>query len=348
MPMIDDICWYPDVVKAWNGIVADIAAMHHTDLDVADLPNTRAARVVVAREHEQYTGSVRARGALWYLRTRRKFGELPREGIALAPASESDAAAWAWAAKTTHTPAMLVMPPSDEALLAMLRGDGVTVQVTPGREVCACRDAYARAVRALVPDPADSMFAAGVGTWVRCINQLLWNVDTVIIPGGVDGLLLGTLTAAHKYGIKTVLATPEGTAIPPAALQILTDGTDGTTFPGMKPDGRRVRLDSVTVSASDIQDAGAILRHHGLQVTQEAALALAALTSRHDSPGHCYRAEPKEIVAALMAGPPTGSSAPHPETAAREANSRNTTSEAVTISEQLRNERDTAIWRVDM
>ncbi|MGF6881742.1 threonine dehydratase [Nocardia sp. GP40] len=312
---VEEISWHPDIVNAWHNIAGDIAPLCSTELNTAALPSTIGARVVLAHEEHQHAGSFRARGALSYLRAMRKAGALPREGIAVAADCVPMAAAWAWAAKTARTPAMLVASPVPAAALRPMCGDGVTVKVVTDGDPGAWRDAYARAVRALVPDPDDPLIAAAAGTWVRDIYRLTPSLSTVIIAGGTDGLLLGTVATAHHHGLKTVLVTSQEEPIPLAAQQVLADER---RFPGMASDGRGVRLESVKVAAADVAAAARMLRRRGLVVNEEAAMALAALMTPVQEPGRCYRPQSHESIAVLLSGPPSPSpsATPHALTGA--------------------------------
>ncbi|MBF6171081.1 pyridoxal-phosphate dependent enzyme [Nocardia blacklockiae] len=300
------IGWQPHIVDAWTGIADTIRPVHFEDVDPAALPRSVTGRVVLVREHKQHSGSVHARGALWFLRATRAAGELPAAGVAIAARTESVAAAWAWAARIENAPVALFVPALPAPTVGWLRGGPVTVEVVVDGDPIACRDAYAREVGALVPGPGDPLLAAGSGTWVTGINSLVWRLATVMVPvlDGADGggLLLGTVTAAHRFGIKTVLVAVEGAAIPVAVQRVLSG--DSTEFPGMVSDGHRVSLELVTVPESAVEDAVRMLRQRGRAVTAEGAQAWAAVTTTIEQPRSCYRPAPAESVAVLLAGPP--------------------------------------------
>lgn len=303
-----DLGWHPPVVEAWNGIVDAIRPMSCEDVDRSALPPLVPGRVVLAREHKQHSGSVHARGALWYLRATQAADGLPAVGIAIAAQTESAAAAWAWAARVQNITARLFVPPLPAPTMGFLRGGPVTVEVVTASDPAASRDAYAREVGAVVPGPEDPLLAAGAGTWVMEVNGLVWRLATVMIPvvdGPDDGLVLGTVTTAHRYGIKTVLVRAGDTAIPVAAQHLLSSETSG-----MMPDGHRVSLELVTVSATDLEEAVRMLRQRGRVVTAEGALAWAALTTSSEQPRHYYRPAPAESVAVLLAGPPDAADRP--------------------------------------
>ncbi|WP_024803043.1 pyridoxal-phosphate dependent enzyme [Nocardia sp. BMG51109] len=300
---------WPDIVDAWNGIAPVVKPMYCEELDGDALPST-AGRVLLAREHKQHSGSFRARSAVWFLRARRAAGELPAAGIAVAAGTESAAAAWAWAAHRENVAATVFVPPSLDTV-RMLPDGPVTVQVVPDGDAVAHRDAYAREVGALTPNPADPLLAAGAGTWVLGVNCVVWGLATVMIPvvdGTDDGLLLGTVTAAHHYGIKTVLVAASGTAIPTAAQQVLAG--DAAELAGMASDGHRISMELVTVSVGDAAAAEQMLRRRGRIVNAEGALPWAALVAPNEQPRCYYRPAPGESVAALLAGPPADSARP--------------------------------------
>lgn len=293
--MIEEISWDPHILDAARAIAEDIDPVHVTELVTLALPATVGTRIMLAHSNTH------RRAAVWYLRSRRRAGELPREGIAVAADTEASIRAWALAATSTRTPAMLFVPSVLAREVADLRGDGVTVQVITDGDPVAQRDAYATTARALVPSMLDPLIAAGAGTWLHDVYDAVPEVRTVIIAGADhdDGLLLGTVAAAHRYGIKTVVVTPHGTPIPGAAQQVLT----GEPFPGLASGGRHIQLESVTVTPHDIAAAHAILRRRGLQVADQGAIALSALTTTSSEPRACYRPERGETVAVLLPGP---------------------------------------------
>ncbi|MGF6881743.1 threonine dehydratase [Nocardia sp. GP40] len=301
--MTDGIGWHPHVVDAWNGIASVIRPLYHSDLASLTPSSTIGCRVVLARELDQWTGSYRARGAVWYLRSRRKTVGLPGEGIAVVAYTESAATAWCWAAQQVGVRARLFVPPFPDGVLEALRGHRVTVQaVAVGDAITECA-AYADTVGALQVDPTDQMIAAGAGTWVRCINSLVRGLDTVIIAAEDDALVTGTVAAANYHRIKTVLATAHGTPIP-AAVQQLSSITEPTAFPGVISNGRPIHVESVTVEASDIDQAAGLLRRCGYRVSIEGAMPLAALMASAEDPGRGYRPQQGETVALLLAAAP--------------------------------------------
>ncbi|WP_280385293.1 pyridoxal-phosphate dependent enzyme [Nocardia wallacei] len=236
--MTGRIACHPHIIDAWAGIEDAIRPLSCEDIDAAALPRSVPGRVVLAREHKQHSGSVRARGALWFVRAKREAGALPAVGIAVAAGTESAAAAWAWAARSENVSATLFVPRLDAATVRELRGGPVTVEVVTDGDPAACRDTFAREVGAMTASPEDPLLAAGAGTWVLAMTSLVWDLATVMIPAVDDadeGLLLGTVAAAHHYGIKTVVVAVDGTPIPAAAQQVLS----GAEFPGMVPDGHR-------------------------------------------------------------------------------------------------------------
>lgn len=288
---------------AWGRVSDVVRPLTHEDFDVAALPGWGGDRVVLAGEHKQAAGSFRVRGAVSWLRAVRSEGAVPAAGIAVTAVTEASAAAWVWAASVEEVPATVFVPPPLAAAARRLTCGAVSVEVGDG-DPGARRDAHAVATGALQAYRHDRLLAAGAGTWVLDLHACMWDVATVLIPVRPvddDGLLAGTVSAAHRYGIKVVLVALPGTPIPGPARETLA----GARFPGTPAAGRGVRLELVRVSAADVEAAAAMLRQRGRVVTEEGALPLAALTSPSQEPRRCYRPGRGEPVAVLLAGSPS-------------------------------------------
>ena len=305
-----EIGW-PHIATAWNQIVGDIKPISYESLDTEAV----GRRVMLAREHRQHSGSYRARSALWYLRAKRNAGRLPSGGIAVAAPTESSAAAWAWAAKIEHVPAVLFVPPLPTTTLELLHDGPVTVRVD--RNIHASCEAHvlAHVGTVLGPDPHDPVIAAATGTWMLSTHSLLCDLATVVIPAGNPALELGTLVAARQYRINTVIVSVEGrTTISAAAQHILAGGSD---LPGTAEDEGRVRLDAVTVTVDDVAAAQYMLRRRGVVVNAEGAAPVAALTAPAWGATRYYRPDEHEVTAALLAGPPADAAAADPSDVSR-------------------------------
>jgi len=281
---------WPEVVRAWNSIATRITPLYHSDFVTAAVEDTRC-RIVLAHEHNQHTGTFRARGALYFLHVHRISPALQSAGVAIATTEPATARAWAWAARIAGVRAALFVSPTVGAsTIAAVNSEGASVHVLPGDELQSQCAAYVARTGAVVPDPADSYVVAGAGTWVRDNHCLVPDIDTVVIPGTDRSLVLGTIATATDYGCRTVVVTPADAT--PAADVIAGWGPDD-------PD-ESMRPKCFRPSHEGIVAAQRILRRRGIWVGTEGACGVAALTAQSLVPDGRYRPDHAETVAVLL------------------------------------------------
>jgi len=271
------------------------------------------ARVWLALEHMQYTGSFKARGAQNFLAAHQEAGTLPDAGVTIASGGNAGLAC-AWAARQLGLPATVFLPANAPTVkVAKLRRYGADVRLV-GSEyaeaLAACRD-FAAATGALASHAYDHpLIAAGAGTLLEEMRRQIPDLDTVVVAVGGGGLFAGVATSAGHHGIRTVAVEPENCRALNAALQagrivdvdvesIAADSLGARRTSAMALWAAQQRgVRSVLVTDSEIVLARqALWDDLRLAVEHGAAAALAALTSEQG-----YRPGPGERVAVVLCG----------------------------------------------
>ena len=201
-----------------------------TGVDALTIGDVRAAsdriagsvrRVAIARdgsthlalEFLQHTGTFKARGAQNFIRAHLESGALPEAGITIASGGNAGLAC-AWAAAQHGISATVFVPASAPRVkVDRLRAYGADVRLEGadyGDALAASND-FASRTGALVSHAYDHpLIAAGAGTLMDEIHDLLPDVDVVVVAVGGGGLFAGVATVAQHYGIATVAVEPAG------------------------------------------------------------------------------------------------------------------------------------------
>ncbi|WP_432590739.1 serine/threonine dehydratase [Streptomyces sp. HD1123-B1] len=271
-----------------------------------------AARGWLALEFLQHTGSFKARGAFTFLRGHAEAGTLPEAGVVIASGGNAGLAC-AWAAARHAVPAAVFVPETAPAVkVARLRGLGAEVHQV-GTEYADALDAsqtYAARTGALASHAYDHpLIAAGAGTLMEEIHELLPDLDTVVVSVGGGGLFTGVAVSALEHGVRVVAVEPERCRALNAALEadevvdvpvdsVAADSlgarrASATALEWARADGVR----SVLVSDESIVAARqALWDDRRLAVEHAAATALAAVTSG------VYVPRPGERIAVVLCG----------------------------------------------
>ncbi|HEX6519640.1 MAG TPA: pyridoxal-phosphate dependent enzyme [Streptosporangiaceae bacterium] len=180
------------------------------------------ARLQLALEYMQHSGSFKARGAANLAAAHLQDGTMPAEGIVIASGGNA-ALACAWAARSTQTKATVFLPETAPPFkVAKLRGYGADVRLA-GQEYAEALDAsvrYAANVGALLSHAYDNpLIAAGAGTLATEIIEAAPSVDTIMVAVGGGGLFSGTAAAVQGTGIRLVAVEPEQCRALNAALE---------------------------------------------------------------------------------------------------------------------------------
>ncbi len=271
-----------------------------------------AARGWLALEFLQHTGSFKARGAFTFLRGHAEAGTLPEAGVVIASGGNAGLAC-AWAAARHAVPAAVFVPETAPAVkVARLRGLGAEVHQV-GTEYADALDAsrtYAARTGALASHAYDHpLIAAGAGTLMEEIHELLPDLDTVVVSVGGGGLFTGVAVSALEHGVRVVAVEPERCRALNAALEadevvdvpvdsVAADSlgarrASATALEWARADGVR----SVLVSDEAIVAARqALWDDRRLAVEHAAATAQAAVTSG------VYVPRPGERIAVVLCG----------------------------------------------
>ncbi|WP_374215395.1 serine/threonine dehydratase [Streptomyces sp. NEAU-Y11] len=271
-----------------------------------------AARGWLALEFLQHTGSFKARGAFTFLRGHAEAGTLPEAGVVIASGGNAGLAC-AWAAARHAVPAAVFVPETAPAVkVARLRGLGAEVHQV-GTEYADALDAsrtYAARTGALASHAYDHpLIAAGAGTLMEEIHELLPDLDTVVVSVGGGGLFTGVAVSALEHGVRVVAVEPERCRALNAALEadevvdvpvdsVAADSlgarrASATALDWARADGVR----SVLVSDEAIVAVRqALWDDRRLAVEHAAATALAAVTSG------VYVPRPGERIAVVLCG----------------------------------------------
>jgi threonine dehydratase len=208
-----------DVKAAASRIAGRVRTVIVSDAD----PGTAGtARLQLALEYMQHSGSFKARGAANLAASHLEDGTMPAEGIAIASGGNAGLAC-AWAASTTRTRATVFLPETAPSFkVAKLRGYGADV-VLAGQEYADALEAsvrYADSTGALMSHAYDNpLIAAGAGTLTAEIVAAEPSVDTIIVAVGGGGLFSGTAAAVEGTGIRVVAVEPERCRALNAALR---------------------------------------------------------------------------------------------------------------------------------
>ncbi|MGW7001300.1 threonine/serine dehydratase [Streptomyces sp. NPDC054933] len=298
-----------DVKQAADRIAGRVRPVAVAPVD----PGTFAgARVWLALEFMQHTGSFKARGAANFLLANRESGTLPEAGVTIASGGNAGLAC-AWAAQQHGVRATVFLPESAPTVkVEWLRSYGAEVRLI-GAE-------YAEAAAACAEFAADSgalashaydhpLIAAGAGTLLDEIRQQIPGLDAVVVAVGGGGLFAGVATAAAEHGVRTVAVEPENCRALNAALEagrpvdvpvdsIAADSLGARRTSEMALDAaQHDGVCSVLVPDAEIVRARrALWEHRRVLVEHGAATALAALTSG------AYQAADGETIAVVLCG----------------------------------------------
>jgi threonine dehydratase len=259
-----------------------------------------AADVWLKAEHQQHTGSFKARGALNKLLG--LSAEQRARGVVTA-SSGNHGAGVAWAGRTLGIPVTVFVPQSaSPAKLDRIRGYGADVQLfgTDGLDTeLHARDAAARNGRAYVSPYNDWDVVAGQGTIAVEMLEQMGTLDAVVVAVGGGGLI-GGIAAYLKSrlpDVRVIGAQPRNSAVMfnsvraghivlEESLPTLSDGTAG----GVESDAITFELcrtlvdDWVLVDEDEIATAMRdFMTARAERIEGAAGVALAALTRQAGS-----------------------------------------------------------------
>ncbi|NLU70140.1 serine/threonine dehydratase [Streptomyces sp. HNM0574] len=270
------------------------------------------ARVWLAQEFLQHTGSFKARGALNFLSAHRASGTLTDAGVVIASGGNAGLAC-AWAAARHGVPAVVFVPETAPAVkVGRLRALGAEVRQT-GTEYAQAQEASRRYVEetgALAAHAYDDpLVAAGAGTLMEEVHAALPELDTVVVAVGGGGLFAGVATAAREHGVRVLAVEPEHCRALNAAIgagepvdvpvdSVAADSLGARRVSGtaleraLSPDVRSLLVPDEAVAAA----RRALWDGRRLAVEHAAGTALAALTSGR------YAPEPGERICVVLCG----------------------------------------------
>jgi threonine dehydratase len=304
---------YGDIKHAADRIAGQVRPVTVAPVDPSAFPG---AKVWLACEFLQHTGSFKARGAANFLTAHREAGTLPQAGITIASGGNAGLAC-AWAAQHAGVRATVFLPTTaPQVKVAKLRGYGAEVQLvgTEYAEAAAACAQFAAESGALASHAYDHpLIAAGAGTLLDEIRRHVPDLDTVIVAVGGGGLFTGVATAAEHHGLCTVAVEPEHCRALNAAIeagQLVDVAVDSIAADSL---GARCTCamalhaaqhgDVHSLLVTDdaiVQARRALWDHRRLVVEHGAAAALAALT------GGAYQLSPGETIAVVLCGANTG------------------------------------------
>ncbi|MFI6155089.1 serine/threonine dehydratase [Kitasatospora sp. NPDC051170] len=263
------------------------------------------ARVFLALDFTQSSGSFKDRGAANFIGAHLAAGSMPGAGVVIASGGNAGLAC-AWAAQRHGIRATVFVPVTAPAVkVARLRAFGADVRQVGAEyaEAAAAAAEFAAATGALASHAYDDPYiAAGAGTLLGEIHAQVPGLDTVVVAVGGGGLFAGTAMAAHTLGVRVVAVEPENCRALNAAIEagevvdVPVDSVAADSLGARRVSetalhwAQRVRARSVLVTDEAIRAARQLLwdqRH--LAVEHAAATALAALTSGAYVPGEGER-----------------------------------------------------------
>lgn len=300
---------YGDVKQAADRIAGQVRPVAVAPVDAEAFPG---ARVWLALEFMQFTGSFKARGAANFIQAHLEAGELPDVGVTIASGGNAGLAC-AWAAQLHGVRATVFLPETAPAVkVERLRGYGADVRLVGAEyaEAAAACAEYAAGSGALASHAYDHpLIAAGAGTLLEEIRQQIPGLDTVVVAVGGGGLFAGVATAAQHHGLRTVAVEPENCRALNAAVEagrvvdVPVDSVAADSLGARRTSemalhaARQADVRSLLVSdAAIVQARRALWDHRRVLVEHGAATALAALT------GGAYQPSDGETVAVVLCG----------------------------------------------
>jgi threonine dehydratase len=300
---------YGDIKHAADRIAGHIRPVTVAPVDPGTFPG---ARMWLAMEFMQHTGSFKARGAANFIAAHREAGTLPKAGVTIASGGNAGLAC-AWAARSAGVRATVFLPENAPVVkVERLRSYGADVRLVGAEyaEAAAACAEFATTSGALASHAYDHpLIAAGAGTLLDEIRQHIPGLDTVVVSVGGGGLFAGVAAAAQHYGIHTVAVEPEHCRALNAALEagrpvdVTVDSIAVDSLGARRTSEMALHavqdpsVTSVLVPDAEIIRARqALWDHRRLAVEHGAATALAALTSR------AYQPADGEHVAVVLCG----------------------------------------------
>ncbi|MFQ6396596.1 pyridoxal-phosphate dependent enzyme [Nocardia sp. KC 131] len=179
----------------------------------ADADLVPDAKIVLALEFLQHTGSFKARGAANLMVALVQARRMPAVGIVSATGGNADIG-FAWAAQRLGIPATVFLDRSTpSARVERLRGLGADVHVAGASKAEAQQVArrfreHTGAIDAYTHD--DILTSAGAGTILLELAAACPMLDTVVCAVGAGGMFSGIAAVADSLGIRLVRAELEG------------------------------------------------------------------------------------------------------------------------------------------
>jgi threonine dehydratase len=281
-------------------------------LSEADPGTFGTARVTLALEYMQHTGSFKARGAANLAAFHLETASMPEAGITIASGGNAGLAC-AWAARATKSKATVFLPGTAPAFkVAKLEDYGAEIRLvgTEYADALQASIAYAESSGALLSHAHDDpLIMAGAGTLTAEILVQIPDLDTIVVAVGGGGLFAGTAAALADSAVRIVAVEPENCRALNAALQagapvdapvdsIAADSLGARrAAPTAFELATRPNVLSVLVTDQAIADTRqALWDHRRIVVELGGAAALAALASG------AYRPMPQEKVAIVLCG----------------------------------------------
>ncbi|MFF2080483.1 threonine/serine dehydratase [Kitasatospora sp. NPDC058162] len=270
------------------------------------------ARVFLALDFMQFSGSFKDRGAANFIAAHLAAGTMPDAGVVIASGGNAGLAC-AWAAQRHGISATVFLPETaPKVKVAKLRAFGADVRQVGAEyaEAATAAAEFATTTGALASHAYDNPFiAAGAGTLLSEIHDQVPGLDTVIVAVGGGGLFAGTAMTADALGVRVVAVEPENCRALNAAMEagevvdVEVDSIAADSLGARRTSetalywAQRVRTRSALVSDDAIRSARSLLwDHRHLAVEHGAATALAALTSG------AYKPSDGERVAVVLCG----------------------------------------------
>ncbi|GAA1400816.1 threonine/serine dehydratase [Kitasatospora putterlickiae] len=258
------------------------------------------ARVHLALEFMQFSGSFKDRGAANFIAAHLADGTMPDAGVVIASGGNAGLAC-AWAAQRHGIKATVFLPrTAPKVKVAKLTKLGADVrQVGTEYAEAAAASEFAADAGALASHAYDNPYiVAGAGTLLTDIHDRIPGLDTVIVAVGGGGLFAGTAISADALGVRVVAVEPQNCRALNAAIEagevvdVEVDSIAADSLGARRTSetalywARRAQARSVLVTDDEIRTARALLwDHRHLAVEHGAATALAALTSGAYEPG---------------------------------------------------------------